>query len=202
MRHDNADLRLREKGYKIGLVSSAKYGIFMKKSEAIKRETERLKTIRIKPTKETKTRFEDAGITDINTEATLSQLLKRPDVEYKKLIEAYPPVEPLTNDVMEQVEIEVKYEGYIQRQLAEVERFKGLEEKRIPLNFDYDKIKGFSREVKEKLKDIRPVSIGQATRISGVTPAAVSILLVALEREYGQKNRAKRRPKKKRQKDS
>ncbi|MEK6656264.1 MAG: tRNA uridine-5-carboxymethylaminomethyl(34) synthesis enzyme MnmG [Nitrospirota bacterium] len=187
LRHDNADLRLREKGYKIGLVSSAEYGIFMKKSEAIKRETERLKTIRIKPTKETKTRFEDAGITDINTEATLSQLLKRPDVEYKKLIEAYPPVEPLTNDVMEQVEIEVKYEGYIQRQLAEVERFKGLEEKRIPLNFDYDKIKGFSREVKEKLKDIRPVSIGQATRISGVTPAAVSILLVALEREYGQK---------------
>ena len=187
LRHDNADLRLREKGYKIGLVSSVKYGIFMKKSEAIKRETERLKTIRIKPTKEIKTRLEDAGITDINTEATLSQLLKRPDVEYKKLIEAYPPVEPLTNDVMEQVEIEVKYEGYIQRQLAEVERFKGLEEKRIPLNFDYDKIKGFSREVKEKLKDIRPVSIGQATRISGVTPAAVSILLVALEREYGQK---------------
>ncbi|MEK6678118.1 MAG: tRNA uridine-5-carboxymethylaminomethyl(34) synthesis enzyme MnmG [Nitrospirota bacterium] len=187
LRHDNADLRLREKGYKIGLVSSVKYGIFMKKSEAIKRETERLKTIRIKPTKETKTRLEDAGITDINTEATLSQLLKRPDVEYKKLIEAYPPEEPLTNDVMEQVEIEVKYEGYIQRQLIEVERFKGLEEKRIPLNFDYDKIKGFSREVKEKLKDIRPVSIGQATRISGVTPAAVSILLVALEREYGRK---------------
>lgn len=187
LRHDNADLRLREKGYKIGLVSSVKYGIFMKKSEAIKRETERLKTIRIKPTKEIKTRFEDAGITDINTEATLSQLLKRPDVEYKKLIEAYPPEEPLTNDVMEQVEIEVKYEGYIQRQLAEVERFKGLEEKRIPLNFDYDKIKGFSREVKEKLKDIRPVSIGHATRISGVTPAAVSILLVALEREYGRK---------------
>jgi tRNA uridine 5-carboxymethylaminomethyl modification enzyme len=76
------------------------------------------------------------------------------------------------------VEIEVKYEGYIQRQLTEVERFKGLEEKRIPLNFDYDKIKGFSREVKEKLKDIRPVSIGQATRISGVTPAAISLLMV------------------------
>mgnify|MGYP003393808164 FL=1 len=187
LRHDNADLRFREQGYKIGLVSSVKYGIFMKKREVIKRETERLKTNRIKPTKETKTRFEDAGITDINTEATLSQLLKRPDVEYKKLIEVYPPEEPLANEVMEQVEIEVKYEGYIQRQLIEVERFKGLEEKRIPLNFDYDKIKGFSREAKEKLKDIRPVSIGQATRISGVTPAAVSILLVALEREYGQK---------------
>ena len=103
------------------------------------------------------------------------------------MIDAYPPAEPLTNEVMEQVEIEIKYEGYILRQLTEVERFKGLEEKRIPLNFDYEKIKGFSREVKEKLKDIRPVSIGQATRISGVTPAAVSILLVALEREYGRK---------------
>ena len=187
LRHDNADLRLREKGYKIGLVSSAEYGIFMKKSEAIKRETERLKTNRIKPTKEAKKRLEDAGITDVNTEVTLSQLLKRPDVEYKRLIDAYPPAEPLTNEVMEQVEIEIKYEGYILRQLTEVERFKGLEEKRIPLNFDYEKIKGFSREVKEKLKDIRPVSIGQATRISGVTPAAVSILLVALEREYGRK---------------
>ena len=187
LRHDNADLRLREKGYKIGLVSSAEYGIFMKKSEAIKRETERLKTNRIKPTKEAKKRLEDAGITDVNTEVTLSQLLKRPDVEYKRLIDAYPPAEPLTNEVMEQVEIEIKYEGYILRQLTEVERFKGLEEKRIPLNFDYDKIKGFSREVKEKLKDIRPISIGQATRISGVTPAAVSILLVALEREYGRK---------------
>ena len=187
LRHDNADLRLREKGYKIGLVSSAEYGIFMKKSEAIKRETARLKTNRIKPTKEAKKRLEDAGITDVNTEVTLSQLLKRPDVEYKRLIDAYPPAEPLTNEVMEQVEIEIKYEGYILRQLTEVERFKGLEEKRIPLNFDYEKIKGFSREVKEKLKDIRPVSIGQATRISGVTPAAVSILLVALEREYGRK---------------
>ena len=187
LRHDNADLRLREKGYKIGLVSSAEYGIFMKKSEAIKRETARLKTNRIKPTKEAKKRLEDAGITDVNTEVTLSQLLKRPDVEYKRLIDAYPPAEPLTNEVMEQVEIEIKYEGYILRQLTEVERFKGLEEKRIPLNFDYDKIKGFSREVKEKLKDIRPISIGQATRISGVTPAAVSILLVALEREYGRK---------------
>ena len=187
LRHDNADLRLREKGYKIGLVSSAEYGIFMKKSEAIKRETERLKTNRIKPTKEAKKRLEDAGITDVNTEVTLSQLLKRPDVEYKRLIDTYPPAEPLTNEVMEQVEIEIKYEGYILRQLTEVERFKGLEEKRIPLNFDYEKIKGFSREVKEKLRDIRPVSIGQATRISGVTPAAVSILLVALEREYGRK---------------
>ncbi|MBI5180931.1 MAG: tRNA uridine-5-carboxymethylaminomethyl(34) synthesis enzyme MnmG [Nitrospirae bacterium] len=187
LRHDNADLRLREKGYKIGLVSSVEYDIFMKKSGAIKKETERLKTNRIKPTKEIKTRLENAGITDINAEATLSQLLKRPDIEYKKLIELFPSDEPLSEDVMEQVEIEIKYEGYIQRQLTEVERFKGLEEKRIPLNFDYDKIKGFSREVKEKLKDIRPVSIGQATRISGVTPAAVSILLVALEREYGQK---------------
>lgn len=187
LRHDNADLRLREKGYKIGLVSSAEYGIFMKKREAIKRETERLKTNRIKPTKDIKARFEESGITDINAEATLSQLLKRPDIEYNKLIELFPSDETLSEDVKEQVEIDVKYEGYIQRQLAEVERFKGLEEKRIPLNFDYDKIKGFSREVKEKLKDIRPVSIGQATRISGVTPAAVSILLVALEREYGRK---------------
>ncbi len=187
LRHDNADLRLREKGYKIGLVSSAEYGIFIKKREAIKKETERLKINRIKPTKEAKKRLEDAGIADVNTEVTLSQLLKRPDIEYKKLIELFPSDEPLPNDVMEQVEIEVKYDGYIQRQLTEVERFKGLEEKRIPLNFDYDKIKGFSREVKEKLRDIRPVSIGQATRISGVTPAAVSILLVALEREYGRK---------------
>jgi tRNA uridine 5-carboxymethylaminomethyl modification enzyme len=188
LRHDNADLRLREKGYKIGLVSSKEYDIFMRKKEAIEREIQRLKTTRIRPTKEIKARLEEAGIVDFNTEAALSSLLKRPDIEYKKLIDIFPSDESLNNDVIEQVEIEIKYEGYLQRQLKEVQRFKELETKRIPHDLDYDNIKGFSREVREKLKEIKPVSIGQAARISGVTPAAVSILLVALEREYGRKN--------------
>lgn len=188
LRHDNADLRLREKGYKIGLVSSKEYDIFMRKKKSIEKEIERLKTTRIRPTKEIKTRLEEAGIADFNTEATLSSLLKRPDIDYKKLICLFPSDESLNYEVIEQVEIEIKYEGYIHRQLKEVQRFKELETKRIPHDLDYDNIKGFSREVREKLKEIKPVSIGQAARISGVTPAAVSILLVALEREYGRKN--------------
>ncbi len=188
LRHDNADLRLREKGYKIGLVSSKEYDIFMRKKKSIEKEIERLKTTRIRPTKEIKARLEEAGIADFNTEATLSSLLKRPDIDYKKLICLFPSDESLNYEVIEQVEIEIKYEGYIHRQLKEVQRFKELETKRIPHDFDYDSIKGFSREVREKLKEIKPVSIGQAARISGVTPAAVSILLVALEREYGRKN--------------
>ncbi|MEK6682379.1 MAG: tRNA uridine-5-carboxymethylaminomethyl(34) synthesis enzyme MnmG [Nitrospirota bacterium] len=188
LRHDNADLRLREKGCKIGLVSSKEYDIFMRKKKSIEREIDRLKTTRIRPTKEIKARLEEAGIADFNTEATLSSLLKRPDIDYKKLMCLFPSDESLNYEVIEQVEIEIKYEGYIHRQLKEVQRFKELETKRIPHDLDYDNIKGFSREVREKLKEIKPVSIGQAARISGVTPAAVSILLVALEREYGRKN--------------
>ncbi|MBI3354087.1 MAG: tRNA uridine-5-carboxymethylaminomethyl(34) synthesis enzyme MnmG [Nitrospirae bacterium] len=188
LRHDNADLRLREKGYKIGLVSSKEYDIFMRKNKFIEKEIERLKTTRIRPTKEIKARLEEAGIADFNTEATLSSLLKRPDIDYKKLMCLFPSDESLNYEVIEQVEIEIKYEGYIHRQLKDVQRFKELETKRIPHDLDYDNIKSFSREVREKLKAIKPVSIGQAARISGVTPAAVSILLVALEREYGRKN--------------
>ncbi|MBI5182598.1 MAG: tRNA uridine-5-carboxymethylaminomethyl(34) synthesis enzyme MnmG [Nitrospirae bacterium] len=188
LRHDNADLRLREKGYKIGLVSSAEYDIFMKKKGLIEKEVNRLNITKIRPTKEIKARLEGSGIANFNTESTLSSLLKRPDIEYKKLMDIFPSDGFLNNTVIEQVEIEIKYEGYIQRQLKEVQRFKELETKRIPFDLDYDKIRGFSREVREKLKEIKPVSIGQAVRISGVTPAAVSILLVALEREYGRKN--------------
>jgi len=179
LRQDNADLRLKEKGYKIGIVSEGDYRRFLKKREWIEEEIRRLKDTRIRE-----------GPDDYPV--TLSQILRRPEIHYGDIdllspSERLQTIEPrLRTEIMEEVEIQIKYEGYIKRQMEVVERFQRLEEKRIPPDFNYRAVKGLSNEVIERLEEVRPISIGQAGRISGVTPAALSILLIALEKRKGE----------------
>ena len=180
LRHDNADLRLMKKGYKLGLISSVAFQRLVKKEEAVLNEITRLKYTKIRD-KKTPNLLEPPVFVDIPGETSLFQLLKRPEMDFKKVSTFYEKISSIDTDVSVQVEVQVKYEGYIQRQLVQVERFQKMEEKRVPEGFDYDRLSSLSREVKEKLKKVRPLSLGQASRISGVTPAAISVLVVALE---------------------
>jgi len=182
LRQDNADLRLMDLGHQLGLVPRAVYTRFLVKREAIEREVARLKETRPAWTFELRSKLSEMQLDGITSGQTLSQLLKRPELTYRGLMEAVGEQAVDDDIIAEAVEITIKYDGYIQRQLQQVARFKRLEESRIPGSFDYDGVIGFSREVVEKLKRVRPASIGQASRISGVTPAAISLLLVALER--------------------
>ncbi len=197
LRHDNADLRLMEKGYDLGLIPEGLYRRLLKKRQAIEREVQRLRTTRPRLTPESLERLRQRGLQGIASDNTLAQLLKRPEIDYPTLIAldlqangesdriAGPALdgELLPPDVTEEIEIQVKYEGYIQQQINQVKRTQKLEARKIPERFNYDEVIGLSREVREKLKRINPVSIGQASRISGITPAAISLLLVALERQ-------------------
>ncbi len=182
LRQDNADLRLMDLGHQLGLVPPVVYSRFLMKREAIEREVSRLRETRPAWTVELRSRLSERQLDGITPGQTLSQLLKRPDLTYRGLMEALGEQAVEDEAVSESVEISIKYDGYIQRQLQQVARFKRLEEYRIPASFNYDGVIGFSREVVEKLKRVKPASIGQASRISGVTPAAISLLLVALER--------------------
>ncbi|MHB8845189.1 MAG: tRNA uridine-5-carboxymethylaminomethyl(34) synthesis enzyme MnmG [Nitrospirota bacterium] len=182
LREDNADLRLRETGREIGLVSDEAYQSFMEKKTTVEQELGRLKRTWIKPSGEINAVLEAKGSTVLSGEASLDQLLKRPELGYGDIGKISPPPMTVGTDAAEQVEIQVKYEGYIERQLNQVERFAGLEKKALPEDLDYDAIIGLGSEVKQKLKQVRPVSLGQASRISGVTPAAISLLMVALEK--------------------
>ena len=182
LREDNADMRLREKGHEIGLVSDEVYRQFVEKKETVERELSRLKNTWVRPLPEVNAVLEARGSSILSGETTLEQLLKRPELSYGDIAAISPPPVPVQNDASEQVEIQVKYEGYIARQLDQVERFSGLEQKAVPADLDYDAVTGLGAEVKQKLKQVRPVSLGQASRISGVTPAAISLLLVALEK--------------------
>ena len=182
LREDNADLRLRQKGWELGLVSEEIYQRFLEKKESIERETSRLKKTWVKSTPEVNALLTERGSTELTGEASLEQLLRRPELGYEDIAKINPPEKPLDKPAAEQVEIQVKYEGYIQRQLQQVERFASLERKSIPANMDYDSVTGLSAEVKQKLKQVQPLSLGQASRISGVTPAAISLLMVALEK--------------------
>jgi tRNA uridine 5-carboxymethylaminomethyl modification enzyme len=186
LRHDNADLRLMETGHRLGLIEEQSFVRFVEKRDAIDREILRLRNTRPKWTEEAKRKMASIGIEGVMPEATLEQLLKRQEVAYADMVNAFDFPCAASEEVAAAVEIAVKYEGYIKRQVQQVKTFRKLETRRIPNNFDYDLIRGFSREVAEKLKKIRPESIGQASRISGVTPAAISILLVALERDRRQ----------------
>ncbi|HEY5594938.1 MAG TPA: FAD-dependent oxidoreductase, partial [Nitrospiria bacterium] len=179
LRHDNADVRLMETGHQIGLVTEQRHRVFLRKREQIEDEIKRLKKTRVKAE-----RLNEIGLlpSEETTDQTLEQLLKRPELDYDMIEQLSCNGEVLSGEVKKRVEIEVKYEGYIQRQLKEVDRFKRMENRKIPPEFIYDRVRGLSNEVLEKLNDIRPVSVGQASRISGITPAAVSLLLVALER--------------------
>ncbi len=186
LRQDNADLRLMDLGHQLGLVPRAVYSRFLVKREAIEREVTRLKETRPAWTFELRSKLSGMQLDGITSGQTLSQLLKRPELTYRRLMGAVGEQGVDDDSVSQAVEIIIKYDGYIQRQLQQVARFKRLEDSRIPSSFDYDGVSGFSREVGEKLKRVRPASIGQASRISGVTPAAISLLLVALERSRRQ----------------
>ncbi len=180
LREDNADYRLKDIGYRLGLISQEEYNAFRRKWETIDKELQRLGCIHTKiPELERQTHITFDGPT---TSTSLLQLLRRPELTYQDLHPFLKGEGETDVEITEAVEIAVKYEGYIKRQEQVIEQFKKLEHRRVPENFDYQGIKGFSNEVAEKLQKVRPSSVGQASRISGVTPAAISLLLVALER--------------------
>jgi len=182
LREDNADSRLMKIGHGLGLVTKDIFHDFLKKEEITQKEVTRLNHTRPNWDSETEQRWQMFEAILPDPGHTLGQLLRRPEISYAKLceIDGHCPVEDTT--IQESIEISIKYEGYIKRQLQHIEKFKKLEKKSIPENFSYDDISGFSNEVAEKLSKIRPASVGQASRISGITPAAISLLLVSLER--------------------
>ncbi len=181
LRQDNADLRLTEIGYKIGLISQQRYEKFLQKKKMIEDEINRVKNTVIAPSEKVNKFLQEKGSSPISTGVKLSDLLKRPELSYEDLKEIDPARPDLPWYVQDEVEIEIKYEGYIKKQLAQIEQFKKLENKKIPEWVDYSQILGLSTEAKQKLSQIRPASIGQASRISGVSPADISVLLIWLE---------------------
>ena len=181
LRHDNADLRLTEIGHKIGLISEERYQAFLAKKAAIETEIERLRSVIIKPKPEVQELIRSIGGSELKDGIRASDLLKRPEMSYELLETLTKSEVHLDDEVKEQVEIQIKYEGYIDKSLQQVERMKKMEDKKIPENIDYDAISGLATEAKQKLKQIRPLSLAQASRISGVNPADISILLVYLE---------------------
>ena len=183
LREDNADLRLREIGYQIGLVKEEDYRIFLEKRSAIEKTLLRISESKVTPTGENNEILHRWGCTSLKKEASLRELLKRPEIHFERLFEFDPELKTLKKETGEQVEIQVKYDGYIKRQMELIERFKKLEEVNFPENFDFHSIIGLSTEVSEKLIKIRPMTLGQASRISGVTPAALSILMINLKKQ-------------------
>ncbi len=183
LREDNADLRLREKGYQVGLVSEGEYASFLQKKEGIEKTLDHLLGKRIHPTIENNQILQSLGSAPIRKEVPLHELLKRPEVHYAHLFAFDGFLETVPREVWEQVEIQVKYEGYIKRQMEQIERFKRLEEVVFPEGFDFQSVIGLSTEVMEKLVRVKPISLGQASRISGVTPAAISILMINLKKQ-------------------
>ncbi|RLB89938.1 MAG: tRNA uridine-5-carboxymethylaminomethyl(34) synthesis enzyme MnmG [Deltaproteobacteria bacterium] len=182
LREDNADLRLRELGHHLGLVSDELYEKMKQKKEAIDTLLSLLSNVQLKPRAAVNRKLEHLGLGYINQPVTLRDLLKRPRVEFRDIAELDNRISSFDRAVLEQVSIVVKYDGYIRRQMEQVERAKHLEGTLIPDGFYYESIPGLSNEVKEKLSKIRPLSIGQAARISGITPAAISILQVYLKK--------------------
>ncbi len=182
LREDNADMRLRSRGFESGLVSKEEFQSFEEKKHHIDSEISRLKGTWVKSDPVINAALQKSNSSQLVGEASLDQLLKRPEVGYSVIIKISPPPASLDKSAAEQVETQIKYEGYIQRQLQQVDRFSSLEQKNIPADMDYDAVIGLGAEVKQKLNQVRPISLGQASRISGVTPAAISLLLVALEK--------------------
>lgn len=181
LRQDNADLRLRKKGYEIGLVSEEQYQHLLVKEKLIQEEIARLKAYTVGAGREIQAFLESHGSTGLKTAASLAELICRPELNYALLADIDPNRQPLPECVIEQVEIEIKYEGYILRQLRQVEQYKKMEKKKIPQDINYDDISSLRLEARQKLKAFQPISVGQASRISGVSPADISVLLVYLE---------------------
>lgn len=189
LRQDNADLRLTEKGRQVGLVSDERYARFVKRRDSIKNTIELLSEIRIHPNKETLAKMQEFELGSIHNTVTAADLLKRKEISYddlKHIVE----LPEISEDVKKQVEITLVYEGYIKKQLEQVERMEKLEEKLLPEDINYDEVSSLRDEAREKLNAIRPISIGQASRISGVSPADISVLLVYLEQYHRQEENA------------
>ena len=191
LRHDNADLRLTKKGYEIGLISKERYDWVCKKEELIAQEIERVAKVKIGANKKVQELLESYDSIPLNTGTFLTELIRRPELDYDKLAPIDPERPDLPAEVAEQVNISIKYDGYIKRQMKQVESFKKLEKKKIPENFNYDDVPSLRIEARQKLKTYSPTSIGQASRISGVSPADVSVLLVYMEQmKYHEKESA------------
>ena len=181
LRQDNADLRLTKIGYEVGLIDEERYQRLLTKEKMIERETDRVNHTNIGTSEKVQEVLKSYGSTPLNSGTTLAELIRRPELSYDKLADIDENRPDLPYDVEEQVNINIKYDGYIRRQMRQVEQFKKLENKKIPDNIDYNQIKSLRIEAKQKLSQIRPASIGQASRISGVSPADVSVLLVYLK---------------------
>ncbi len=189
LRQDNADLRLTKKGYQVGLISEERYEWVKKKEKMIKEEVERVSHVIVGANPKTQEFLERYQSIPLNTGSTLTELIRRPELNYDLLSEIDPNRPHLPEEVTEQVNINIKYDGYIKRQMKQVESFEKLENKKLEKNFDYDAVSGLRIEAKQKLNLYQPVSIGQASRISGVSPADISVLLVYLEQYYHNKRK-------------
>ena len=181
LRQDNADIRLTPLGHEIGLIDDERYKRLLKKEKMIEEEINRVSHVNVGTSDKVQKLLESCGSTPLNSGTTLAELIRRPELSYEKLAEIDEKRPELPLDVIEQVDINIKYDGYIKRQMRQVEQFKKMESRKIPDNIDYDKIESLRIEARQKLKEIRPLSIGQASRISGVSPADVSVLLVYLK---------------------
>lgn len=181
LRQDNADLRLREIGYEVGLISKEQYDALLKKKEDIANEIERLENTKVGANQRMQAFLKSKGSSGLHTAASLAELIARPELSYEAIAEIDTQRKPLDAAVIEQININIKYDGYIKRQLKQVEQYKKMEKKKIPVDIDYDDVKSLRLEARQKLKQFLPVSVGQASRISGVSPADISVLLVYLE---------------------
>ena len=181
LRQDNADLRLTEIGHKIGLISDKRYSDFLNKKNNIENEVKRLKNTVVKPSDNVNLLLEKCNSSKLTTGIKMSELLKRPEITYKALREIDTERPELTSQEAEEVEIQVKYEGYIKLEEAQVEKFKKLEAKKLDEDINYEEINGLRLEARQKLNKIKPISVGQASRISGVSPADISVLLIYIE---------------------
>jgi gidA: tRNA uridine 5-carboxymethylaminomethyl modification enzyme GidA len=181
LRQDNADLRLTKIGYEVGLVPQERYNYVCEKEKMIEKEIERLENYKVGANKEVQSVLESLGSTTLKTATTLAELIRRPELDYDKIEPLDKERQPLNYDVIEQVNINIKYSGYISRQKKQVENFKKIENKKIPEGFDYTKVNSLRKEAVQKLEFYRPINIGQASRISGVSPADISVLLIYME---------------------
>ncbi|MBP3217772.1 MAG: tRNA uridine-5-carboxymethylaminomethyl(34) synthesis enzyme MnmG [Lachnospiraceae bacterium] len=182
LRQDNADLRLRKYGWQVGLISQEEYTKVCEKQRLIEKETARLKNVSIGAARENQEYLRSVGSAELSTAMTLAGLLCRPELDYEKIIGLDPDRPELPREVTRQVEINIKYEGYIERQQKQVEQFEKLEKKKIPPQIDYDDVGSLRLEARQKLKEFLPINIGQASRLSGVTPADIAVLLIYLEK--------------------
>lgn len=186
LRHNNADLRLMEIGHDAGLIPDHAYERILKKKHLIEKEIDRLNTTRPPITAEIRLQTKDTYLENVSTGMTLAQLLRRQEASYQELLRIFGMPIIQEDEIAEEIELQIKYEGYVRRQIQQVDKFKKLEQKLIPHTFNYNLVSGFSREVLEKFNRVRPETVGQASRISGVTPAAISLLLVAIEKSRRQ----------------